>query len=93
MDQSKSTFLGKVHLIRSGRPDAKPLSPPVAEFYAELHPVDLIALVREGDAGAVRYLDALSQRVMRAKVRAGAKSWRPRLLKWADSYVARHDLP
>ena len=48
--------------------------------YSELYPVDLVTLVREGDAGALDYLNSLSALKIRATVKAGS-NWRPILIK------------
>jgi hypothetical protein len=51
-------------------------------------------LVREGDADALAFLNSIPPQRMRAKVRAGAKPWNPRLVKaatleqdWADKGI------
>jgi hypothetical protein len=48
--------------------------------YSEMHAQDLVMLMREGDEGAFAYLTSLPDHEMLAKVRAGAKPWRPILI-------------
>jgi hypothetical protein len=49
--------------------------------YSEMHPQDLIMLMREGDQGAFDFLNSLPSDEMHAKVRAGAEPWSPILIK------------
>jgi hypothetical protein len=46
-----------------------------------MHPEDLMSLIREDDAEAQAYLSSLPVAERRTKARAGAKPWRPLLVK------------
>jgi hypothetical protein len=68
----------------------KPTERPKVPTYAEMHPEDLMSLIREGDAEARAYLSSLPVDERRTKARAGAKAWRPLLVKRAilDEWAA-----